>query len=485
MRQLRRLIEPSPRRPPCVLQPESPSLMSAPHSEKHKAALASIGASAFITLAKLLAGVLSGSLALISEAAHAALDTGATILTYFAVRAADKPADAEHPYGHHKIESVAALIETGLLFVLAVGVLTEAVRRFLGHAAEAVDANALAFGVLVISIIIDVVRWRTLTRVAKETSSQALAADALHFSSDLVASVLVLIGLIATRFGFVQGDTLAAIGVAVFIAIAGWRLGQRTIETLIDAAPAGVAERLQRLVESVDGVVGVTALRVRPAGPSLIGDVEIDVARSTPLERVVLLKQEVARAIAKEAPVNDIRIIASPRAHDDETMLERVLLIAARRRVPVHHVTIQDLEGHKSVSLDVELDAEMSLGLAHEIASGLEAAIRSEIDGLEVETHIEPMDIAEREGLNAPIAVRDAILASLVACATRSEFVRDPHDLRVRETAAGLVVNYHCRIDPAMTVVAAHRAVDELDRQLQSAYPQITRIVGHAEPLVR
>lgn len=460
--------------------------MSEAMSQKHRAALGSIFASAFITIAKLVAGLLSGSLALISEAGHAALDTGATILTYFAVRAADKPADEDHPFGHHKFESVAALIETGLLFVLAVGVLIEAGRRLLlGRGAEAVDANWLPFAVLLVSIAIDAVRWRTLARVARETHSQALAADALHFSSDLVASVLVLIGLAVTRLGYPAGDTLAAIGVAVFIAIAGFRLGKRTIDTLVDRAPSDLSARMRAAVGDIEGVASVSSLRLRPAGATVHGDLQVAVSRTMPLERVAEVKQVIARALENLSPGNDVTITANPATLDSETVLERVLLIAARRHVPVHHVTIQEVDGQPSVSLDVEIDGRMSLGVAHEIASGLEAAIRTEIGGLEVETHIEPLEMEELAGRNAPAAVTDAIRRALEASALQTQAVKEPHNVRVRATGAGLVVNYHCRVDPALSVAATHDAVDRLDGLVRRDFPEIIRIVGHAEPLVR
>ena len=189
---------------------------------KQTAALGSIGASVAVTLLKFAAGLVSGSLALLSEAAHGLVDVGATILTYFAIREADKPADDTHHYGHAKIEAVAALAQTGVLIALAIGVLVEAVRRLTGEA-HVVEAGPIIFAVLIISIIIDFVRWRGLARVAAATHSHALGADALHFSSDLVSSLLVLAGLGATRLGFAQGDSAAAVGVALFIAVAGWR----------------------------------------------------------------------------------------------------------------------------------------------------------------------------------------------------------------------------------------------------------------------
>jgi cation diffusion facilitator family transporter len=208
-------------------------------ARKERVAQFSIMASAGITIGKFVAGLLSGSLALLSEAAHALVDTCATIITYFAVRTANKPADDDHHYGHGKFESLAALAETAVLFVLATVVLIQAVKHLAAGPGE-FEPTPLAFGVLIASIIVDVNRVYSLRKVAKETGSEALAADALHFASDLAGSVLVLLGLIAALFGFKYGDALAAVGVALFIAIAGWRLGRRTVDTLLDTAPKGL-----------------------------------------------------------------------------------------------------------------------------------------------------------------------------------------------------------------------------------------------------
>ena len=451
---------------------------------KEKAALASISASALLTLGKFVAGVFSGSLALMSEAGHGLLDTGATILTYFAVRASGKPADEEHHYGHGKVEAVAALAETGLLMVLAVGVSVEAVRRLTGHASEPVEATWPVFAVLLVSIVVDFVRWRSLSAIARETKSDALAADALHFSSDLIGSVLVLMGLAASRFGFQQGDALAALGVAVFIAIAGYRLGRRTIDTLVDAAPKGLADVIRAGAGAVSGVVSVDSVRLRPAGAQVLGEVGILVPRNMPLERASHVKQEVAAAIAAVAPEVNVTITANPVALDDESALELVLLIAARRRLAIHHVTVQEINGAKAISLDLELDGRMSLGRAHEIASQLEEAIEAELGpGVEVETHVEPLEVAELSGNNASADKVQAVEAVLKEAAREGGVISDVHDVRVRETPSGLVVNYHCRADQSLSVDQVHDAVDQLDHRARHVEPAISRIVGHAEPV--
>ncbi|HPG04299.1 MAG: cation diffusion facilitator family transporter [Hyphomicrobiales bacterium] len=456
--------------------------MSELHAKKESAALASIGASAAITLGKLVAGLMSGSLALMSEAGHAAVDTGATILTWLAVRAANKPADDEHHYGHGKYESLAALVETGLLFALTAFVVIEATHRLLASNTS-VEPKAIAFIVLVASIVIDAVRWVSLSRIAKETRSDALAADALHFSSDLVASVLVLIGLTLTYFGYPQADSYAAFGVAAFVAIAGYRLGRRTVDALLDTAPEGVADRLREAVEAVPGVVRVDFLRLRPAGPVLLGEIGIGVARTLPQERVARISDEVADAVRRETPEAELTLTTTPVALDEETALERVLLVAARQRRAVHHVTIQEVDGRRSISLDLELDGRLPHGAAHEAATRLEAAMREELGGdVEVETHIEPLETRELEGHDVSADLSSTILEELTKHAETVGLVSEVHNVRVRRTDAGLVVNYHCRVDPMLSVTRVHDAVDSLDRRLKAARGDICRVVGHAEP---
>src|SRR5215468_5891168 len=214
------------------------------HNRKEKVALGSIVASGALTLAKAAVGVTTGSLALLSEAAHSLIDLGATVMTYFAVRVAGKPADEEHHYGHGKVESVSALAETALLFVLAGIVIWEAVKRLMSHEPPEVEATPWAFGVIALSIVVDFFRARVLYRTAEKTSSHALEADALHFDSDMWSSLAVLIGLGGVALGYAWADSAAALIVAIFICIAGWRLGRSTIDTLTDTAPAGVSEKV-------------------------------------------------------------------------------------------------------------------------------------------------------------------------------------------------------------------------------------------------
>src|SRR5688572_13237269 len=266
-------------------------------SQKEKVALGSIVASAGLTVGKAVVGVMSGSLALLSEAAHSLIDFGATVMTYFAVRVSGKPADEEHHYGHGKIESVTALAETALLFVLSGVVIWEAVQRLAAGAGHAVEATAAAFAVMVVSVVVDFFRARLLYRVAHETASEALEADALHFGSDMWSSIAVLIGLAGVAFGLPWADAAAALIVALFVCLAGWRLGRRTIDTLTDTAPPGIADVVRRIASRAPGVVAVERVRVRPVGDKLFVEIMAAVSRTLPLDQVEALKTQVAGAI--------------------------------------------------------------------------------------------------------------------------------------------------------------------------------------------
>ena len=449
---------------------------------KERVALTSIAASGGLTVAKAVVGYFSGSLALISEAAHSALDFAATVMTWYAVRVSGKPADEEHHYGHGKVESVTALIATGLLFVLSVVVIWEAIRRLMGEG-HAVEATVWAFIVIVVSIVVDFLRARLLYRTARETTSHALEADALHFDSDMWSSTAVLAGLIGVALGYHWADSAAALIVAVVILIAGWRLGRRTIDTLTDTAPEGAAANITEIAEKTSGVVAVERVRVRSVGPTLFADLVVAVSRTLPLDRVAEIKSVVERAIQAAMPTAEVDVVTHPRALSDETVLERVMVIARNRALAVHHVTVHAIGGRLSISLDLEVDGSLSLGQAHEIADGLEAALGAELGvEVEIETHIEPLQTRGLTGRDAPNERVAAVREALNAIAANIAFVGQIHDVRVRETADGEIVNFHCRVDAQLTVRDVHERVDDVERALRQKFPTVKRVIGHAEP---
>ena len=455
--------------------------MRNPPTIKTNVAAISIFASAGMAAAKFAVGIAIGSLALISEALHSSVDVVATVITWLVVRVSDQPADEEHHYGHGKFESLSALFVIALLYVLAGGILVESWSR-LREGAAPPTLSAIPFVVLVIDIAVNFWRARALHRTARETRSQALAADALHFASDVLGSIAVIIGLVLTGLGHAWGNSAAAIAVAVMISILGLRLGRSTIETLLDRAPEGVSEKAIDAIRAVPGVVGVERLRVRMVGPTHFIDAIANVPRTYPIDRVEAIKKTAQAAVTEALGDADLTFTAVPVARDNESVRERIMVIARNSGLAVHHVTVHDLGGKLTVSIDLEVDGDMALTAAHDIAHGLERNIREDFgEDVEVDTHIEPLEPELPHGTNAAPERVETIKAALTRFAGNGA-IHDIHNVRVRDTDAGEIVNFHCRAAPSMSVIKVHENVDEIERALRRAFPTIKRVISHAEP---
>ena len=454
-------------------------------SEKQRVVINSVLASFGLTIAKFAAGIFTGSLGILSEAMHSLVDLGATLVTWFAISWGDQPPDDEHHYGHAKAESVAALIETGLLFLITGWIILEAVQR-LASGTQSVEITWWAVAIIAGSIVIDFNRSRALRAVAAKTSSEALEADALHFSSDMWSSAFVLLGLIAVWAGFPFADAMAALVVSVFVALAGFRLGKRTLATLLDTAPAGATAEVRAIVEAGQGVLQITSLRLRPAGPTLFTSVVVEVRRTMPVDDIVKLKETLTQQITAKFPTADVTIAVNPVALNDETVFQRVMLIASQRSLAIHHLTVQEINSQLAVSFDLEVDGLMELSLAHEHATELENAIQQELGAdVEVESHIEPQPERHLAGVEAASKTSKAIVLLLRALAKRQPRLSDLHNIRVRENDQGLFIHYHCRFAPTETIDDVHEIVDGIENGLQAKFPKIRRVIAHAEPVGR
>jgi cation diffusion facilitator family transporter len=452
----------------------------APNAKARVAAI-SVFASAAMAAAKFAVGVAIGSLALISEALHSSVDVVATVITWMVVRVSDRPADEEHHYGHGKFESISALGVIALLYVLAGGILVESWSR-LREGMPPPTLSAIPFVVLVVDIAVNFWRARALHRAAHDTKSQALAADALHFASDVLGSLAVIAGLALSGLGYAWGDAAAAIAVAVMIALLGLRMARSTVETLLDRAPEGAAEKAGAAIRAVPGVVGVERLRVRMVGATHFIDAIVEVPRTTPIDRVEEIKRKAQAAVVEALGDADLTFTAVPVARDNESVRERIMLIARNSGRAIHHVTVHDLGGRLTVAIDLEVDGEMALTAAHDIALDLERNIRGAFgEDVEVDTHIEPLEPEMPLGTDAAPDRVAAIEAALTRFAAATA-VRDIHSVRVRDTDAGEVVNFHCHAAPSMSVIRVHENVDEIERALRRAFPTVKRVISHAEP---
>jgi cation diffusion facilitator family transporter len=451
------------------------------HKVKSSVAAISVFASAGMAVAKFVVGILIGSLALISEALHSSVDVVATIVTWMVVRVSDLPADEEHQYGHGKLESLSALGVIAMLYVLSGGILVASWSR-LREGAPPPAISAVPFIVLLIDIAVNFWRARALHRAARDTQSQALAADALHFASDVLGSVAVIIGLALAGLGYWWGDAAAAIAVAVMIAALGLRLARSTVETLLDRAPEGASEKARAAIRAVPGVVGVERLRVRMVGPTHFVDAVVQVPRTYPIDRVDDIKRKAQEAVGAALGDADLTFTTVPVARNNESVRERIMVIARNSGLAVHHVTVHDLGGKLIAGVDLEVDGDMTLTAAHNVAHDLERSIRDDFgEDVEVDTHIEPLEPELPLGTNAAPDRVETIRATLSRLAAHGA-IHDIHNVRVRDTDAGEIVNFHCRAAPSMSVIKVHENVDEIERGLRRVFPTVKRVISHAEP---
>lgn len=459
-----------------------PNLEARMSAEKESVALSSVFASAGMCAMKLVVGLLTGSLGILSEAAHSLLDLGAATLTWFAVRVSDQPADDKHPYGHGKIENVSALIETGLLFLTSAWIIKEAVTRLLADSVE-VETTWYAVAVIVVSIVIDFFRARALSKVAKETGSQALEADALHFASDIYSSAVVLVGLGLVALGWEKGDAIAALGVAGFVCLAGWRLGKRTIDVLIDTAPEGVAEMVEKLAAAAPGVARVEQVRARPAGATVFVEAVVKVGRGLSLEQVQSVREGVRAAIRQEMPELDPLVVAEPLTLEDEDVAETVRIAAANLGHAVHDIGLYTLGSRRHVGFDLEVDEHLSVAAAHDIATSLEHLLAQELGAdIGIDIHIDPRRNHVTAGEHLGEEKTAALFAAVNEIAAAQPLAAGVHHFFAQQGPDGIYVAFHCVFPGDASVKGVHDVTAQMEYELRRRFDEVARVVVHAEP---
>ncbi|MFA6004046.1 MAG: cation diffusion facilitator family transporter [Elusimicrobiota bacterium] len=455
--------------------------------EKNRVALSSVVAAVFLTGTKLGIGLWTNSLGILSEAAHSGLDLLAAAVTLWAVNVAARPADRSHTYGHGKVENLSALFETSLLLATCAWIMWEAVHRLFFRSAE-VEVNIYSFGVIIFSIIIDFSRSRALKRAADKYQSQALEADALHFSTDIWSSCVVLLGLggvlASRRFGLpwlAQADAVAALGVALIVVWVCYQLGRKSIDDLLDAVPRGLQDQIAAAAK-VPGVCAVRQVRVRRSGPTVFADAVIAVGNDTPLEKSHDIADASTAAIRRLLPDADVVTHVEPCAdkHDPLT-LARVL--AARHGLGAHAIRIYEESGRRAIEMHLEVAKDMRLDQAHKLASAFESELRAVLpDLLDVVTHIEPAE-GDHRIPEASSADEARIQKSLFRFLSQEKLPVSTHHIKVRPTNGELDLSLHCTLAPDTDIQSAHDLTVRMEKYLRAELPDLGRVVIHSEPI--
>jgi cation diffusion facilitator family transporter len=493
------------------------------HTAKRAAAVFSVVAAAIVALLKLITGLLTGSLGMLSEAAHSGIDLIASTITLFSVQVSDRPADDDHNYGHGKVESLAAFVETGIMLASCAWIVREAIGRIVSHNHLALKPSLWPFAVLLISIAVDFTRSRTLARVARQHHSDALAADSVHFATDMWASFAVLIGIAATYAGerlarpwLEFADPIAALVVACVILRVSWTLAHQTIDALLDATPTTdptngqlqssaqakdqLRQNLLHDLTAIPGVLSVERLRTRRSGSNYFADVTLGLPRNLTFQRSEQLTLAATEAIQRHLPAADVVVHSIPIASLAESVHDRIRAVAARRNLPIHEIGVQQLSGQQHdhhhprlhIEQHLEVDETMPLLEAHDLVTDLEAEIRREIpDIASILTHIEsePATIerpaSQERDRDLELRLRSVSAAFPEVLDIHEVYVtrRGPHTDRIPSTHAEYTqVSCHCTLPDGLPMARVHAVMSALEGAFKLDAPEVDHLLIHPEP---
>lgn len=453
--------------------------------EKRKAAGSSVLAAVFLTGMKIVVGFATGSLGILAEAAHSALDLVAAVITFVAVKAAGQPADSEHTYGHGKVENLSALFETFLLLVTCIWIIYEACRRLsTGHLE--IEASWWAFLVIVVSIVVDYSRSRMLQRTAEKYNSQALEADALHFSTDIWSSLVVLLGLLCVSLSqklgmpsLLKADALAALGVSLIVIYVSFVMGRKTITALLDGVPAKMRDEIAKIVK-VPGVLDVKRVRVRQSGSETFVDIILAIDRKTEFEYAHSIASQAENAVQNLVPGADVLVHLEPGDRHKTGTIVTLKHLASQYNLSIHAVRLYDLPDGYTLELHLEMSENLQVAEAHKLATDFEDRVCKAIPSIKrVITHLEPKFAQDRN--LAPIDPQkiQKVVEEVVQKETQD---CQPHDLRLESAHGKISLSFHCTLDGKTKLVDAHNLTDRIEHALYSLLPNLDRVYIHIEP---
>jgi cation diffusion facilitator family transporter len=444
---------------------------------------ASLGVDCVLVLAKLTVGLLTGSLGLLSEAAHSALDLVASLFAVLAIRAARKPADREHPFGHGRAENLASFGEGVLLVVAAAAITFEAGLRLTERTAQ-VDATAYAIALPAVAVVVETCRALALSWAGRTWRSPALLAGAQNHRADIVASAGVLVGLVGVRLGYQWADSVAALLVAAIIFSSAVRLLWRSGDVLIDRAPSGVEDDVRRTIEGVEGVREVRSVRVRGSGNRMLGDARVTARPTLTVEGAQGLSGRVLNAVGASHPSLDLSLVVESQS-DEKNLVERVHAVADRQGVvkDLHNVTVErESDGSLHLTMHVKLPGGMSLYSATEATSELEQRLRQEFPSVSrVDVHLEPLEPDLVAGADVTASREDLARRIREIVEGHSAVVRC-RDVELSARGGGLVAHVVAQMPGLVSLERAHEVETELEERLHAALPELSQVVARVTP---
>jgi cation diffusion facilitator family transporter len=443
--------------------------------------LGSVAIGVVLVVAKLVVGLLTGSLGILSEAVHSIFDLAASTFTLVAVRTARKPADREHPYGHGRAENLAAFTEGVLLLMTALGIAYEAIHR-LTAGGPSVNPAAYAFALLIGTLLIETGRAFVLRRIGRLASSDAMLADATDRVADVLATIGVLAGLVGVRMGFTWADSLAALLVAGIILRAAGQVAWRSGDILIDRSAAGPEKQIRAAIKDVDGVREIRSLRVRRSGPNFIGDIHIATGRMLPVEAAAALVDDVKRRARSVLPTLDLSVVVEGQALQGD-LVERVHAAAARNGGvrDLHNVTVErEADGSLHLTMHAKLPGDMTLAGASQASSALEQALRKELpDATRVDIHLEPLEphVVSGEDVTARRAQLAARMSEIVESHPE---VKRCVDVELSDRHQRIHAHVVAEVAGDIDLEHAHRIESELEEMIRRAFPEVHEVTARA-----
>jgi cation diffusion facilitator family transporter len=453
------------------------------NKEKISIARASVFAALLLTGMKLAVGLWTGSLGILSEAAHSGLDLMAAAMTWFSVSVSDRPADATHTYGHSKIDNLSALFETLLLLLTCIWIIYEAVQRLFFKNVE-IEVNLFSFGVIIIAVVIDYTRGTALARTAKKTKSAALEADAVHFLSDIASSLMVLAGLVFTKWGYPKADALCSLAVALLVIWISFRLGKKAVDALTDSAPAEQVEQVRQAALAVPGVRRAYDIRMRLAGAKQFIDLKVCLQPNLPLGSVHERTEDVERALQALFEDADILVHAEPDEPASAGMAETAFQLAQMQGINIHDLQVHRFDRGLQMDMHLEWPFETTLGEAHREASALEERLQKLFPELSVvHSHLESISIEyclSRKDVTGSCPDEASGIASQAGMVAGVHAVEQ---LLILESDGRWHISLTCMLDPGMPLHEAHRVATEVEARINAFSKRICSVIVHTEPV--